>query len=838
MPTPDPIHQENTLNRYLLYFPRSENIVPDVLSFTATEALSQPYRYSIRFTCPDKNIPVDQVLNQNARFLMRAPNPRKSKWSTDVPSWVPVRQVNGVITAFSRLSESADEAVYECVLEHELVLLDRNHRSAVYMQMTVPALVEKLMKDSGCFQGYNIDFDQLSLTYPQREMIIQWRETDLQFIRRLLAEVGIWFRFENHEKVTAEVVTIFGDSTRRYIYDNDIKVPYVRYSGLTSHDDYVTDLEEKYALVPENVLVRTYNYRDPRSPQTNKTLYDTDIPEGITAGQAYHYADHYLDDGDFYGKDPETATFFARLRHEYLLNSQHILGATTSDTRLLPGVLFDPQGSIPDGFKGGMVITGMAISGSRGERYRATLTGIPFRNSYSFRPEFLPRPVIAGTVPARVVTRSGNKTYAGTDAQGRYRVKFDFDLNEQREGFESAWLRLGRPYAGDTFGFHFPLLDGTEVAVAFEGGDPDRPFIAHVLHDGKRTDLVTQRNDTRNVIRTSGLNKIRLEDRREKEHVKISTEHGKSQVSVGHLVDAQGKRRGEGFEGRTDNWMALRAAKGIMLTTEPQPRAQGQHLDMTAAIAALESALSLATTLQQCAITAGVSAVDAAPQQQLSQALNQLQGAGLLSYAGAGQAHITPQSLQLSAGKDLIATAGSDASMNVLKKFSLAVGEKLSLFARKLGIQMVAGAGDINVQAQRGAMNQLSQQDFTLSSTDGKVNVSAKQGIQLTCGGGGLRINADGSIDVFSPVAVDIKSAVFAYKGAESVNTQMPSFDKGTFKRRFRLHAGDDPEQILSNRKFRLKSSAGDVLEGETDSDGCSSLLDSTDLETHKLELI
>lgn len=66
----------------------------------------------------------------------------------------------------------------------------------------------------------------------------------------------------------------------------------------------------------------------------------------------------------------------------------------------------------------------------------------------------------------------------------------------------------------------------------------------------------------------------------------------------------------------------------------------------------------------------------------------------------------------------------------------------------------------------------------------------------------------------------------------------MPSFDKGTFKRRFRLHASDDPEQILTNRKFRLKNSAGDVLEGETDGDGCSALLDATDLETYRLEII
>ncbi|MFV0653704.1 DUF2345 domain-containing protein [Klebsiella aerogenes] len=99
-------------------------------------------------------------------------------------------------------------------------------------------------------------------------------------------------------------------------------------------------------------------------------------------------------------------------------------------------------------------------------------------------------------------------------------------------------------------------------------------------------------------------------------------------------------------------------------------------------------------TLQQSALTAGASNVDTDRQNTLGQTLNKLSGAALLTYGGQGQAHVTPESLQLSAGQDVITTAGRHASMNVMKKFSLAVGEKLSLFARKLGIQMVAGAGD------------------------------------------------------------------------------------------------------------------------------------------------
>ena len=243
-------------------------------------------------------------------------------------------------------------------------------------------------------------------------------------------------------------------------------------------------------------------------------------------------------------------------------------------------------------------------------------------------------------------------------------------------------------------------------------------------------------------------------------------------------------------------------------------------------------------TLQQSAATAGAGNVETDRQNQLSQMLNNLTGAGLLTYAEKGQAHVTPDSLQLSAGKDLIATAGSDASVNVVKKFSLAVGEKLSLFARKLGIQMIAGAGDITTQAQRGEMHLLSQKDFTMASTAGKMNGSAKEGMQFVCGGGGIRISPNGLVTLFSPTGIELKAPNLKYDGPESAQVTVPPFNEGAFKLRYQLHAGDDPEQILANKKFRLTSSAGKVVEGVTDSNGHSSLLDADDLDTYKMELM
>lgn len=175
---------------------------------------------------------------------------------------------------------------------------------------------------------------------------------------------------------------------------------------------------------------------------------------------------------------------------------------------------------------------------------------------------------------ARITSAKANDIYAWQDASGLYRVKFDADRDDKSQGQESMPVRLAKPYGGDVYGFHFPLIQGTEVAIAFHEGDPDRPYIAHALHDSRHVDHVTEKNSTRNVIRTPTNNKLRMEDKRGEEHIKLSTEYGgKTQLNLGHNVDASRVLRGEGAELRTDKWVTAlrklrhRPADGIIWVT-------------------------------------------------------------------------------------------------------------------------------------------------------------------------------------------------------------------------------------------------------------------------------
>ncbi len=136
--------------------------------------------------------------------------------------------------------------------------------------------------------------------------------------------------------------------------------------------------------------------------------------------------------------------------------------------------------------------------GGRDSSLHVSVWGMPYTERYCFRPAEIPRPEIHGTLPARVESREKNAVYSHLDEYGRYRVRHDFDRDDAEQGFAYLWLRMAKPYSGDTYGWHTPLTDGTEVAIAYSSGDIDLPYISHTLHDSEHPDPVTRDNHTRN----------------------------------------------------------------------------------------------------------------------------------------------------------------------------------------------------------------------------------------------------------------------------------------------------------------------------------------------------
>lgn len=235
---------------------------------------------------------------------------------------------------------------------------------------------------------------------------------------------------------------------------------------------------------------------------------DVDQTRGAktTYGEAFNYAEPYTELGNtlyqFESLARESGYHFARLRHERYLNQrtcpayQQLLepapGQVLETSELAPHRLQEPRGDHLPAHPSPPAQQRVYRPLRRDALRRSIVSDHRFRATEDRRHH--PRPHQQQRRPRHL---------RGNGPPRLLLVNSFFDRDTWPQGRESRWLRLARPYAGDTYGLHLPLIDGTEVAIAFEEGDPDRPYIAHALHDSERPDLVTDRR--RDHTRTSSV---------------------------------------------------------------------------------------------------------------------------------------------------------------------------------------------------------------------------------------------------------------------------------------------------------------------------------------------
>ncbi|KOQ84725.1 type VI secretion system Vgr family protein, partial [Pluralibacter gergoviae] len=463
------------LNRYHLHIPSCSSPL-DVEEFSGREFMSELYHYTVLFTSTDLNISPVQMLNKPATLTMGTGPLMALSGQKVVP---------GVVTHFKRIGGSRDQAKYQITLEPFLSLLRNQFRThRFFVNKSVTDVVEEVLRDHG-LKEWEYHF-VLKADYPVREQINQYRESDLAFIERLLSEVGIFYFFTLHPETQTEVVN-FGDKQSAWQFDKIL--PLSSPSGENDNGvSSVWGIDVRHNVIERSVTANDYNHREAQkillSAPADMTYGEG---EGVTYGDVYHYRARHLETGAKITPAAETGNFLARLEHERFLSGQTTVTGYSTDATLSPAqvltiseVAVPP--TLPSGAENGIIITSVGYMASRKEALIVMWEGMPYSETRCWRPPARPRPVISGTLTARVTSAKSNDIYAWQDASGMYRVKFDADRDGKSQGQESMPVRLAKPYGGDVYGFHFPLIQGTEVAIAFHEGDPDRPYIAHAMH--------------------------------------------------------------------------------------------------------------------------------------------------------------------------------------------------------------------------------------------------------------------------------------------------------------------------------------------------------------------
>ena len=803
---------QTPLNRYQLDIPSCVANI-DVEGFSGSEAMSALYRYTINFTSTDKNIDARQMLSKPATLTMGAGN---------LLSLTDRKVVHGVVTRFERTGGSADEAQYCIVLEPFLALLGNQFRThRFFVNKSVPEVVTEVLTEHG-LKDWEYEFT-LKTDYPKREQINQYQENDLAFIERLLAEVGIFYFFTLQPDTQTEVVH-FADKQSAWTFGKTL--PLNSPSGTNDNAaDSVWDVYVWHNVVERSVTASDYNHREAQnvlmSVPADMTRGDG---EGNTYGDVYHYRPHHLERGDKITPAAETGNFWARLEHERFLSNQTTITGSSTDHTLAPAqVLTITEMAIPPTLpretENGVVIIRTGYYASRKNALKVAWSAMPYYENRCWRPAAKKRPVVSGTLTARVTSAKDNDIYAWQDASGMYRVKFDADRDDKRQGMESMPVRFAKPYGGDKYGFHFPLIQGTEVAIAFHEGDPDRPYIAHAMHDSRHVDHVTEANSTRNVIRTAGLNKLRMEDKRGEEHVKLSTEYGgKTQLNLGHNVNASRELRGEGAELRTDRHVSIRGGAGVFITADKQTLAGDKMLSMKEAIAQLENALTIAKSLSSAAEGADALPADTASQQTLNAALKELAKPGIILNAPEGVSITSPQAVRVASGAASVGIMSQqNTDISALKRFTVAAGEAVSVLARKAGMKLFAAKGKVEIQAQDDALEAIAKKDVTVTSVEGKVVITGATELVVNCGGAFMKLSG-GNMELGAPGNILLKCANVQKMGSADYDVPKPVLPQG-YSERFVAQdkvSGD----ILANTRYRITTADGSVYEGRTDSEG------------------
>ncbi|WP_407538370.1 DUF2345 domain-containing protein [Acinetobacter baumannii] len=407
---------------------------------------------------------------------------------------------------------------------------------------------------------------------------------------------------------------------------------------------------------------------------------------------------------------------------------------------------------------------------------------------------------------ARVVGPAGEEIYV--DQWGRIKVRFLFTRadDHRHDGgagsndndTDSAWVDVVTPWAGKGYGARFLPRVGEIVVIDFFDGNIDRPFVVGRIHEAERHppqfDRKGQLPDTKKLsgIRSEevdgkGFNQLRFDDTTGQISAQLQSSHAASQLNLGNLSHpkdkAESEGRGEGFELRTDQWGAVRAGKGLLITTHKQDQAQGNHLDAVEAKQQIEGGLNNAKALSEVAKNQQTDPLEVL--ENLKTFLEQIEEKDQEKAAAFKQALMiltAPNSIAVASNEDIHLSADAQLSQNAGDSISLSTQKnlithaqnKISLFAAQQGARLYAGKGKVEIQAQGDGADLIARKAVQIISTEDRIEISASKEIVITSGGSQIKINSSGIFPVTGG-KFEVKAGQHVFMGGGSASTTLPA---------------------------------------------------------------
>ena len=499
-----------------------------VASYKGTERISEPYSFTIELTSVNQDIDPDDIIGSRASLFVY----RNEEYYP----------YSGIVSEFHVVDRTKDRAAYSVTLVPRLWLLSLNVQTRIFQNLSCREIVKQVITDANL--GDCCEFKWKESDSKENEFVVQYNESDLNFITRLMEREGTRYLFIEPPLVAEEMDgepsaerVLFCDSDCGFTdIDGEALLRYRSWSGLhevadEDHEEYVARVELSARAISRETFCRTYNYRTPEVAINAQREV-----EGGTAGSVYTFGGS--------AKNTDEVTGQARLAANRLQSQRTTMGGRGNCRGLRAARRFTLFEHPRADFNTGHIVTEVFHNGSQNSgggdaariSYANTFTTVAAAlGSIWCPPERAGKPSVPGVLTATIESNGGD--YALLDEKGRYKVRLPFDISGAANAEASKFVRLSSPYAGSNYGMHFPSHEGTEMVVSFVNGDPDKILGLATVPNANTASPVTSSNKEQSVVRTAGGNELLMDDLDGEQRIRLMTH-------AAHAVELDdGKRR-------------------------------------------------------------------------------------------------------------------------------------------------------------------------------------------------------------------------------------------------------------------------------------------------------
>jgi type VI secretion system secreted protein VgrG len=484
-------------------------------NFSGFEGISRLFNFSANFLSDNHSVSFKDIIGKQVTVSISLPNNGKRYW-------------NGFVSRFSCLGRDASFSYYRAEIVPWLWFLTRTADCRIFQQKNIPDILKQVFNSFG-FQDFQ---DRTQANYPQREYIVQYRETAFNFVSRLMEECGIFYFFEHDQSSHKLILADKPQAHKSCPVQHKVRFDYSP-GSLFLEEDVIQTWGAEEELRPGKYALNDYNFQTPHTSLMANIQTVAEIG-GNTKYEIYDYPGVHIN------KNEGDTVTQVRMEEEEAVH--HVVVGSGNCRSFAPGYKFTFEGHSRGDLNGDYVLTetthSASISGSFAEtgdtggqevytnQFKCIPADVPFRPQ-----RVTPKPFVQGPQTAVVVGPSGEEIYP--DKYGRVKVQFFWDRLGKKDENSSCWIRVSQPWAGKNWGsINIPRI-GQEVIVEFLEGDPDRPIITGRVYNADQMPPYTlPDNMTRTTFMSrstkngssSNYNELRFEDKKSSEQIFMNAE--------------------------------------------------------------------------------------------------------------------------------------------------------------------------------------------------------------------------------------------------------------------------------------------------------------------------